>query len=293
MANSNFSHNQETFLRVFIDLPKSEAESAGTVLWESGTLGFEEQQTQDRFLITAFFPYSRSAEQLQDFLISGFESSGVRFNFCVVETFDFDDRQWLKPYREYFKPFPIGTTYYVYPPWEKPSPDYPVNLLIEPGHGFGTGTHESTQLSLLLLESVAGRASSILDFGTGSGILAVAARMLNHSARITAFDIDPMAVECAVKTISSNAVGSISCFAGASSALTGRYELTVANLTANIHRSVSEELRRLTEKYLILAGITSDQKWFTLDAFEGMDFEICNEMEENGWMALLLELNSK
>jgi ribosomal protein L11 methyltransferase len=140
-----------------------------------------------------------------------------------------------------------------------------------------------------MLDELASGAESILDFGTGSGILAVAAQKLNPHAQIIAFDIDPMAVECARKTFNLNLTGRIHCFAGSSESLSSCFEIVVANLTANIHRSVSNELVRLTGNHLILSGITTDQKELTLDNFRDSDLNLVKQLEKNGWIALHLK----
>lgn len=104
-------------------------------------------------------------------------------------------RDWLENYREHVRPFPVGRTWWIdpHPDAPTPAPDGRRRLVLEPRMAFGTGAHESTALILLELEDHPPRGLTVLDVGTGSGILALAADALG--ARWTAgFDIDAAAV---------------------------------------------------------------------------------------------------
>ena len=288
MQISNPLQKQIQCLRVEVETLPTEVEILGSLLWDLGTLGFEEDSSEQQSCLTAYFP-DEPPEAFKENLNNAIELHQLTLIHLRVEQFQFNQRDWLSTYREYFKPFAIGSAFYVYPEWEKPSPKHPINLQIDPSHAFGTGTHESTRLCLLFLEDLAEQAAGILDFGTGSGILSVAARKLNPEARIVAFDIDPMAVECAVKSFTTNQASNIDYFVGSASALDSQFDVVVANLTANIHRSVSKDLIRLSKRHLILSGITVEQAEFTLDGFRNSTLRVVETSEENGWMALHLE----
>jgi len=288
LEDSNTSRNQQQCLRVEMEIPNCDSETVETLLWDLDTLGYEEQIVCQHTLFTAYF-LQTTIDVLKNALKRKFEQYHLTVPDCQVCAFDYDERDWLKSYREYFKPFPVGSTFYIYPEWEKPSDQFPINILIDPGHAFGTGTHESTRLSLLFLEDLVKDADSVLDFGTGAGILSVAARKLNSTAMIVAFDIDPTAVECAVRSFVLNKTNQIQYFTGRSDSLIGQFEVLVANLTAYIHRSVSNELTRLSKEHLILSGITTEQREFTLDQFQSSNMKLVDEKEENGWLALYLK----
>jgi len=277
-------------LRATIEISTQDVEILTGILWESGTSGWEEIHSGTFTTLVAYFP-GESIEALLSRLKMVADRSGLELQRLDVEIFGYDEQGWIRSYRLYFTSFAVGDSFWIHPEWESPSNRRRINLLIHPGHAFGTGTHESTRLCLLFLESLAEGAESILDFGTGSGILAIAARRFNPRARITAFDIDPQAVDFALEMADMNRVSEIDFFAGSASSLHTSYDLVLANLTAAIHRRESADLKRLAGRHLVLSGITGDQVEYTLEAFTGPEFRLLELREENGWSALHLERN--
>jgi len=116
------------------------------------------------------------------------------------------EEDWANAWREHFHPIRVGRRLIVAPTWEPCAPrDGEVVLRLDPGMAFGTGTHPSTVLCLMALESMALQAARVVDVGTGSGILAVAAALLG-AAEVVAVDIDPLAVRIARQNAASNGV---------------------------------------------------------------------------------------
>jgi ribosomal protein L11 methyltransferase len=200
---------------------------------------------------------------------------------------EFSTQEWLDKYAENFKAFSVGESFFIYPSWGSPSRAHPVNLLIDPSHGFGTGTHESTQLCLLALESTASEVRSLLDVGTGSGILAIAAQNLNPTLNVLAFDIDPLAVDAARENFLKNRIPAPKLWVGETRALSGQFELVVANLTAVIIRRLASEIGRLAREYLIVSGFTVDQGPLVLESL-GKDFELLQVFSRNDWLCYKL-----
>lgn len=191
----------------------------------------------------------------------------------VVRTVGSED--WSSSWKENFKPIRIGTRLLVAPSWE-PLPDRAAEIVlrIDPGMAFGTGGHETTRLCLEMLEEAfeqpaAVSAPSVLDLGTGSGILAMAAALLGAGS-VTAVDIDPQAVDVARENIAQNGlVGRIACSTTPLEALAGPFDIIVANILA-------EELVRLSPLLtgrlapggrLILSGILAEKEQLVLDGF--------------------------
>lgn len=107
-----------------------------------------------------------------------------------------DDEDWMRTFRTYFQPIQVGNRIVVRPPWSEPLPqeNSGITVLIDPGMAFGTGTHETTRLCLVLMEGLAIKDQYLLDIGSGSGILAFA--LLKWGARrVEAVEIDGPAVE--------------------------------------------------------------------------------------------------
>lgn len=159
-----------------IEVAFEERELLAESLWQLETVGFSETVQQDRLIVEAFFPPVDEIPSFLSQVLVELEGFGIKPGKCSASLFEFQPEESLNRYREEFREFSIGDTYFVYPPWSKPSPQFPVNIKIEPSLAFGTGTHESTQLALLALESVLPNVESMLDVGTGSGILSIAAK---------------------------------------------------------------------------------------------------------------------
>jgi ribosomal protein L11 methyltransferase len=142
---------------------------------------------------------------------------------------------WASRWKEGYKPFPVGRRFLIAPSWDRP-PEAGERLVItiDPGMAFGTGTHETTRQCLRALEDYwTGR--SLLDVGTGTGILAIAAARLHPQARIVALDIDPEACAVARENMERNGVlDRIALLCGTLDRLPQeRFEMVIANLTAD------------------------------------------------------------
>lgn len=276
------------FTCIEIVLPTQLRDEVSELLWTLDTIGMEENESGAQHRIRAFFPEEQFSPEMKRSASQQLLELGVEEGSFSFEVTEYNADEWLQSYRESFRSFPVGETFFIHPSWEEPSKIHPVNILIEPGHGFGTGTHESTRLSMYGLEDVVPTVDSVLDFGTGSGILAIAAQKLNPRLRVYAFDVDSLAVEAANENIVRNRVEQIRLLAGESTAIRTRFDLVVANLTANILRSVASELFRLARKELIISGITVDQEELVESRFREISSSIrrLGRWEEQDWVAL-------
>lgn len=116
------------------------------------------------------------------------------------------DEDWAEAWKAHYKPLRIGPCLYIRPAWLEPSarPD-DIEIILDPGMAFGTGTHPSTQLCLLALQDLAPPPPRVLDLGCGSGILAIAAAKLG-AAHTWALDTDPIAVQATSENAARNGV---------------------------------------------------------------------------------------
>lgn len=272
-----------------VTVQKDDMDSLTELLWELGTSGFEEATEGGKTRVSAYFP----AECGLDWLGESFRqrAQALPTEDLNISHFECRPDEWVENYSKNFKGFAVGETYHIYPSWEEPDSDYPVNLLLEPGHGFGTGTHESTQLVMLALVGLAPQSASMLDVGTGSGILAIAGRKLNPKLSVTALDIDDMAVEFAARNIERNNVSPVQLFVGDTAGLCGSFEVVLANLTCNIIRMVASDLCRLSRDHIVLSGFTLEQEILVRDAIkEHSSFSVAQRFELNEWVCLDLKL---
>jgi len=236
-----------------------------------GFLGSEEKENA---VILYFEKNENVRNQLQE------------YNISVIS-----DGDWKELWREYFVPIKIGSLTVV-PPWKKDEGD----IIINPARGFGTGHHETTKLALGFVEELLKKDSEIktlIDVGTGSGILAIAAEKLKTGIVATAIDNDPDALENAAENIELNGVSGIELSGEPLYTFNGKYDLVIANIISSVLYFLSDDLKRLTSKWLILSGVlTSESPVFT-ERMGLQDFELVAKKDENEWSAYLLKRREK
>ena len=169
-----------------------------------------------------------------------------------------EDADWVAETQRQFVPIRAGERLWIVPTWhEPPEPDC-VNIVLDPGAAFGTGSHSTTRLCLAWLEANVRAADSVLDYGCGSGILGIAALKLG-ATRAMATDIDPLALEAARYNSQRNAVALE--VTDAQSAVAGAFRITVANILANPLRMLAPILasHTLPGGLIALSGILDEQ----------------------------------
>ncbi len=254
-----------------------------------GTVGLQEEESTAGVSVQAFFELSSPLAELRRQFEQLASRAGLRL---VAPSWSIEqDRsdEWLQSFRRSFTAFDIGGSYHIHPSWEPPSERRPINILMEPGHAFGTGTHESTQLCLLALEGTLPLSGRLLDIGTGSGILAIAAAKLTTGLSVFAMDNDPLAVAMARENFDRNHVWAGGLFVGELTGIRGRFDWVIANLTMEIFRQTAPEIMRLAADNLLLSGFTTEQTPIVAGFFEsGQTFKTTAQTTLNGWQSLLL-----
>ncbi len=172
-----------------------------------------------------------------------------------------DFQPWDEQWRASLKPVVVGKRLIVLTPWHKYTGER-TRIVIEPGMAFGTGQHETTQICLEEIERLSAQPpDSLLDVGTGTGILAIAAIKLGIK-KVVAIDIDHEAVRIARENAKLNKAGQIMFVQASPSAIKARFSTVVANLTLKSIKEVFKELKRLLEEggKMILSGILIEQE---------------------------------
>ena len=204
---------------------------------------------------------------------------------------------WATQWRDHFHPLPAGRRLLVCPPWNAGAADPAhagrLRVVIDPGQGFGTGQHPSTALALELIERAldAGAAPArVLDVGTGSGILAIAACLLG-AVRACALDIDARVMpevqrNCAASQVPRaprRIVGGPACVAGS-------FPLVLANLTAPALLEHAAELVRLTSPggHLILSGILTEESAEVSGRYQSLGLRLAAAPRKDAWTGLWL-----
>ncbi|MBI2358341.1 MAG: 50S ribosomal protein L11 methyltransferase [Deltaproteobacteria bacterium] len=205
------------------------------------------------------------------------------------------ERDWHNSWRRFFQPQKVGKSLWISPPWVTP-PELTQRhvIAIEPGMAFGTGSHPTTRTCLEFLEEVLVSLKpvnpSVLDVGTGSGILAIAVAKLG-ARRVLAVDNDPIALEVARANIRLNrAQQNVKLSHVALSRLRGSFEVVVANLTAETIVGLAQALREKASRhgYLILSGILKPKAREVSRRFAPKPFELVYQKSQREWTTLLL-----
>jgi len=200
---------------------------------------------------------------------------------------------WAEAWKRHYHSLRIGERVMVTPSWEEPSLR-PGDVLIklDPGMAFGTGTHPSTQLALRLMERYLRPRSVVLDVGTGSGILAIAAVKMG-ATRVIATDIDPEAVRTAEENARLNEVRNQITLLVESVMDSGRYELVLANILADViadlllHEGLAE--RVADDGVLILSGIIKQRRDVVDLALRATGMDVIDSVEDGDWIALAVK----
>lgn len=202
--------------------------------------------------------------------------------FPPFETRRIEDEDWVRLNQRQFVPIRITERLWIVPSWCEPPEPAALNLSIDPGLAFGTGSHPTTRLMLRWLESTLQGGESVLDYGCGSGILAIAAARLG-ATEVAGVDIDPQAVIAAQVNASKNAVKArffaVDAYEGAPS------DIVVANILPNPLIALEPTIAGLCRGRVALAGILEAQAGEVADAYAG-DFEIEAVGHDEGWVLL-------
>ena len=198
------------------------------------------------------------------------------------------DQDWERVWLTSFKPIQVGTDLWVCPSWCEPSDADARNIILDPGLAFGTGTHATTHMCLDWLSKQSLNDQNVLDYGSGSGILAIAA-LFSGAVHADAVDIDPLAVDACIENAKRNSV-SATMDAYLPNTLPqenlNKYDLVIANILAEVIIELRETLLANLKPggTLLLTGILSTQADKVMAAF-GSDF-IFEQQDQDQWCLL-------
>jgi ribosomal protein L11 methyltransferase len=206
-----------------------------------------------------------------------------------------EQEDWLAKWKENFKSFKVGDRITISPPWEKPdttdSAGSNIVIVIEPAMAFGTGLHATTQFCLRAMQ-MARLGRRILDVGTGSGILAIAALLMQDGIEVTAIDTDPVAIEAAEKNcILNNVQGKCELVVGSTDKIVGRtFDTIFSNITCEDIISLLPSYKELLAEdgNVICAGILSEKLDLLLSSLpdHGFHADFCET--QGTWNGVIL-----
>lgn len=206
---------------------------------------------------------------------------------CVDEV---PQEDWSSGWRQHFKPVFPTPRIVVCPPWDQaPKPEGGCRIVIEPKMAFGTGSHETTRLALVAIDETLTAGDHVLDVGTGSGILSIAAVKLG-AADAVGVDTDPLAVENARENVAQNGVaGRVEVLAGSASDVDGTFDLVAANIVSSILTPMLSTLRtRLNPQgRLVLCGVLAREEPAFVEAVGAAGLAVKTVLREGDWVCVV------
>ena len=273
-----------------VTLEAAAREAVEYALMEAGALGTETSGAGALLCVTGYFAQepvragvrAALAEALR---IYALPSASVR----DMQAREVAARDWLAEWKQSWQPVAVGARFLIAPPWSEIADESArIVIRIEPGMAFGTGTHETTRLCLAAIERHYS-GGSLLDVGTGTGILAIAAAKLCPHARIDACDTDAEAIEIARENARLNGVaGRINFYVGSVNETTVSADCVCANLTADVIVPLVPALVAATCGRLILSGILDTQADVVRDALRALGINDCETTTDGEWIALVV-----
>lgn len=197
------------------------------------------------------------------------------------------DEDWVRITQAQFSPVKVSDRLWIVPSWHEPPSSDAINIRLDPGVAFGTGSHPTTHLCLQWLDTHVTGEDSVLDYGCGTGILAIAAAKLG-AASVLGTDIDPQAVESAAYNARHNEVEAR--FVLPAELPSERFSLVVANILSNPLKVLAPALlgRVAPGGRLVLSGVLARQAEEVIEVYRRTDanVELSVWREEDGWVCI-------
>lgn len=246
--------------------------------------------------VTGYLPADGRLEnrraELERALADLVRNQGLRFTIAYQAL---DEQDWAEAWKAFFHPQPITARLVVKPTWREytPTPGQQV-IEIDPGMAFGTGTHPTTAMCVQLLENHLQAGDSVLDVGTGSGILLIAAAKLG-AGRLSGVDSDPIAVSIARENLDLNAIpkegAELRC-GHLVDTVAQRFDVVVANILADVIIDLLDQVPAVLAPggRFICSGIIQGRREEVLSKMAACGLQFVESMEQDEWVALASKL---
>ena len=272
------------------DLVKEWSQEFGTVYQLS-----PEDYPEEGVIVKAYFPVNSFLNETIEETkgeINGLQAHQIDLGKNQVNVSEVDEEDWATAWKKYYHPIKVSNRLTIIPTWEEYTPQEDEMIIeLDPGMAFGTGTHPTTILSIQALEKSMKPGDRVLDVGTGSGVLAIAAARLGAS-HVEAFDLDEVAVKSAIGNVELNHSTSIITVEQndlVQGVQADSYQLVVANILAEIITSFTHEVFRILHPggVYVTSGIIKRKKQEVKDALTDSGFFIKEVTEMDDWVAII------
>lgn len=201
-----------------------------------------------------------------------------------IDTREQVESDWRDGWRAFFVPLVLSARFGVHPPWAEPPP-VALPICIDPGMAFGTGSHATTRGVMRAMDALlSNRApTTVLDVGTGSAILAIAAAKLGHT--VTGVEIDETALQNAAENVERNGVD-VTLLHGSADTVTDQFEVVIANIIAPILIAIAPDVIARTGRDLVLSGVLEWQVDDVLAAYAPLT--LVQRTQDQEWVVLHL-----
>lgn len=275
-----------------VDVPEEESEVAQSVLYDHGASGLEVRDSLNKTvaqvrapnageaILIAYFEDKNDAAEAQAELTEQFPTA--RF---AIE--DVVERDWSVEWRNQIKSVSVGRLW-VGPPWEKANaPADKVCVFIEPKMAFGTGDHPTTSLCLEAVDDfmLGNPGATVLDVGTGTGVLAFAAKKLGATTCI-GVDNDVTSVELAKECAQENGIDGVELSTKTLHGIKGTFDLVLANILANTLVELAPLIAPKVKKHLVLAGVLVHQAEEVSAAYTQLGLKAAGQKTIGEWIRL-------
>ena len=252
----------------------------------------------DDVKVTGYYPIDeRIADTVSHIETELRRLSAMEFDFPVGKltgsTHSIDEEDWAESWKKSYKPFRLGKHIVIKPGWEKYDAEPEDRIIeIDPGMAFGTGTHETTSMCVELIEEYVKPGMKVIDIGTGTGILAIAAAHMG-AKEVLATDLDPMAVKVAAENVQKNGFeGTITTRCGdLLEAVDETGEVVIANIIADVIKMLAAPVRAHIAPggRFICSGIARERQDEVIEALNAAGYKNLDVREKGEWCAIQSE----
>lgn len=257
----------------------------------------EKQFLMIDYAVSAYFPMNIYSQRRNDLIKNAFEEkfSGRDDVIFTIDFYEYDEEDYQNSWKKYLYPEKVSDKFVVKPTWREYKPEENELVIeLDPGRAFGTGSHPTTSLCLKIMEENIKPGNSVIDVGTGSGILMIAAEKLG-ATDIYGTDIDELAVEATKENLELNSISSdiAKVYLGdlISVVKDKQFDVVVANILADVILLLLRDIFKVVKKdgLIIFSGIIEEKLPEIIKQVEEKGLKILEIKKDKEWRALLIK----